>query len=163
MPNDLMNEFGNLSLSRTLPKGQITPELIETKSKSLYFAHQARIEYLKQMGEVYSRTHKEVARQEDYEQLLAAMEEANSFKKIGGRQGYAGFENVPDNIYIHRNFKDQYTWVTGHIKKCIKLGQLHVDRTLNITKESLDIEAQLDEADEFVWVLRSRALVRDRQ
>lgn len=160
MPNDLMNEYLNLALARTLPNGKITFDLIKKKSKSLYFAHQARIEYLKQHGEIHSRTHKEIERMEEFNLLLSAMDQADSFVKIEGRQGYLGFEDVPDNIYIHKNSKDQHSWLTGHIKKFAKLGHLHTDSTLNVAKESLEMEVKLDEADEYVCVLRSRAIQR---
>ena len=83
--------------------------MIEAHSKYLHFAHQVRIEYLKEMQEVYAKTNKEVNRNEDFTAILKAMEESNCFVKVEGRAGYNGFEQVPDNIYAHKNAKDQTT------------------------------------------------------
>ena len=139
---------------------KITAEVIESHSKSLYFAHQIGKEYLKQMREVYSKTSSEDLRPEDFDAILKSMKDTNAFIKIEGRSGYTGFEEVSDNIYAHKNRKDQEQWAAAHIKNYEKLGYLHTDSALKTSKQSLDIELSLDENDEFVFNLRSRPIQR---
>jgi hypothetical protein len=134
--------------------------VIESHSKSLYFIHQVGLEYLKQLQEVYSGTNLEALREEDFDAVLKAIKDTNGFVKIEGRAGYAGFENVPDNIYAHKNRKDQEQWAQEHIKRYAKYGYLHTDSTLKTSKQSLDIEMELDANDEFVFNLRSRPIRR---
>jgi len=160
VPDDLYNEFLNLALARTLSSYKTTAEVIGSHSKSLYFAHQVRLEYLKEHKDVYSKTNKNVDRVKDFEAILKAMEDTNCFVKVEGREGYKGFEEVPENIYFHKNSKDQSKWTKTHIDKFAKHGFLHTDSTVQTSKESLDIELDLDENNEFVCNLRSRPILR---
>ena len=162
MADDLYNEFLNLSLAKTLSQFNITASIVENHSKSLYFAHQVRISYLKEMTkELYSSTNKDVKREEDFQAILKAMEEANLFVKIEGREGFKGFEDVPQNIYAHKNTKDQTKWALTHIKRFAKHGFLHTDNTMGTSKQSIDTEIALDENDDFVVSLRSRLIQRN--
>ena len=156
----MYNEFLNLALARTLSPYKTTAAVIESHSKSLYFAHSVRSEYLKEMQEVYAKTNKEVSRNKDFCTILDAMEQSNCFVKVPGRAGYKGFEDVADNIYAHKNAKDQSKWAKTHIDRFAKHGFLHTDSTAGTSKQSLDIEMALDENDEFVCNLRSRPIQR---
>ena len=160
IPDDLYNEFLNLALAKTLSPHKTTAEVIERHSKSIYFTHQVRVEYLKELKDVYSKTNKDVDREKDFVAILKAMEDTNCFIKVEGREGYKGFKEVPENIYFHKNTKDQIKWTKSHIDRFAKHGFLHTDSTVQTSKESLDIELDLDENDEFVCNLRSRPIRR---
>ena len=161
IPDDLYNEFLNLALAKTLSSHNTTAAVVESHSKSLYFAHQVRIEHLKETTkELYSSTDVEVSRQKDYDTILQVMEDADLFVRIEGREGFKGFEDVPDNIYAHRNTKDQTKWAQTHITRFAKHGFLHTDSSVGISKQSLDTEFSLDANDDFVVNLRSRLILR---
>lgn len=160
MADDLYNEFLNLALARTLSPNNTTAGVIEKHSKQLHFAHQVRIEYERQMKEVHAGRNKEVARDEDFAAILKAMEETDCFRKVEGRTGYKGFEEIPENIYAHKNAKDQSKWANEHIKRFARHGFLHTDNAVETSQESLDIELTLDEDDAFVVNLRSRQILR---
>ena len=146
---------------KTLSAKKISADIIESKSKSLHFAHQIRIHYLIELKEIYSSRSKTAKRETDFNTILKAMEDLKLFQKQEGRVGFSGFENIPENIYLHNNSKDIFKWCYEHIRKFAKHKHLHNDHTLDTTKQSLDLEVKLDENDNFVVSLRSRAIARE--
>ena len=148
--DDQFQEYLNLCLVKSLSPQNVTPEIIESRSKSMYFSHQMRVEYLQEMKEVYARKNKEIERKNDFDLLLKTMEELHLFEKQEGRKGFDGFENMPDNMYIHKNIKDIYKWCSDHLKKFVRIKHFHTDHTLNVAENLLDLEEEIDNSNTYI-------------
>ena len=133
---------------------------MESKSKSLFFVHQLRVTYLRELQELYSKSTKEVKREKDFNKILEKMESLNLFQFVEGRKGFKGFETLPDNIYLQSATKEIRLWISDHIKDFAKKKNLHTNHKLNIADELIQIEEDIDGNDVFNISLRSRTLRR---
>ena len=145
---------------KTLSANRVTAAIMESKSRSLYFVHQLRVMYLREVKALYSKTAKKVKRDQDFKTILEKMESLNLFQFVQGRSSFKGFESLPDNIYLQSATKDIRHWISDHIKGFAKKRNLHTNHKLNIADELIQIEEDIDGNDVFSLTLRSRKLKR---
>ena len=160
MADDQYNEFLNNCLVKTLSPNRVTAEILESKSKSLFFAHQIRVMYLREVQELYAKRSNKVQRDQDFNEILEKMEQLDLFQFVNGRDAFKGFESLPENIYLQKNTKEIRQWMSEHIKKFSRSKHLHTNHKLNVADELIQIEEDIDGNDVFSICLRSRTLRR---
>ena len=67
----LYNEHLSRVLVKTLSANKINAQILESKSKSLFFVHQLRVTYLRQDQELHRKSTKDVRRDQDFKTVFA--------------------------------------------------------------------------------------------
>ena len=88
----MYNEHLNRLLVKTLSANRINAQILESKSRSLFFVHQPRVMYLREVQVLYGKSTKDVRRDQDFKTILEKMESLNVFQIVQGRQSFNKFE-----------------------------------------------------------------------
>ena len=91
LADDMYNEHLNRFLVKTLSANRINAQILESKSKSLFFVHQLRVTYLREVQVLNVKSTKDVRRDQDFQTILEKLESLNLFQFVQGRHSFKKF------------------------------------------------------------------------